>query len=80
VAQFVEVPLVRLNADTLRALLAEFASRDGTDYGEMEYTLEEKISQLKHQLETSQLCILYDADSEHWDILDHDAANTLLAE
>jgi len=77
-AQFVEVPLERLDTDTLQALLAEYASRDGTDYGELETPLEDKISQLKAQLESAQPRILYDADSEQWDILDHDTASSLL--
>ncbi len=77
-AQFVEVPLERLDTDTLQALLSEFASRDGTDYGEVETPLHDKIKQLKAQLESAQLRILYDTDSEQWDLLDHDTASSLL--
>ena len=32
-ANFLEIPPSRLEQDTLQALLEEFASRDGTDYG-----------------------------------------------
>ena len=39
-AEFVMVPPQRLQAEVLQALLEEFASRDGTDYGERECTLE----------------------------------------
>ncbi|MCB1699151.1 MAG: YheU family protein, partial [Halioglobus sp.] len=38
-ANFVAVPVERLQPDVLQALLEEFASRDGTDYGERELSL-----------------------------------------
>jgi len=79
-AQFVHVPLARLDADTLQALLGEFASRDGTDYGEQEFTLAQKISQLQHQLNAGQLMIVYDSDSHEWDLVDNDIAHVLLTE
>ena len=79
-AHFVEVPLARLDKSVLHALLEEFASRDGTDYGLQEYTLEQKASQLRGQLESSDLVILYDTDSEEWDLVERDLANDLLAD
>jgi len=69
-AQFAEVPIACLKAQTLQALLEEFASRDGTDYGEYEHSLEQKVGQLRKQLDSSELLILYDADSEEWDLVD----------
>ena len=49
-AQFVEVPLRRLDAAVLSAMLEEFATRDGTDYGLRELALEEKVDNLMRQL------------------------------
>jgi uncharacterized protein YheU (UPF0270 family) len=77
-AEFVLVPAQRLQADVLQALLEEYASRDGTDYGEREITLEEKVAQLLRQLRTDDLRILYDVDSEQWDILPRAQAEQLL--
>ena len=77
-AQFVEVPLERLDEQVLKALLEEFSSRDGTDYGARETTLEERVAQLSHSLKMSELAILYDADSEQWDLVDREHANLLL--
>jgi uncharacterized protein YheU (UPF0270 family) len=68
-AQFVQVPVSRLAADTLQSLLEEYASRDGTDYGERECSLAEKVDQLKLQLERDELVLVYDQDSEEWDLL-----------
>jgi len=79
-AQFVEVPVARLGDRVLQSLLGEFASRDGTDYGEHEYTLEQKIAQLHRQLQAGELMLLYDADCEEWDLLESDEARGLLAE
>lgn len=77
-AEFVLVPAQRLQADVLQALLEEYASRDGTDYGERERTLEEKVAQLLRQLHTNDLQILYDVDSEQWDLLPRVQAEQLL--
>jgi uncharacterized protein YheU (UPF0270 family) len=77
-AEFVLVPTQRLQAEVLQALLEEYASRDGTDYGERERTLEEKVAQLLHQLRTEELQILYDVDSEQWDLLPRAQAEQLL--
>lgn len=79
-AQFVEIPANRLQGDTLTALLEEFASRDGTDYGRRELSLEEKVAGLRRGLDNGVLKLVYDSDSEHWDLLDRDAARGLLQE
>lgn len=77
-ADFVVVPLQRLQPDVLQALLEEYASRDGTDYGEREIPLAEKVDQLRQQLQSEQLLLLYDADSEQWDLLPRAQAEVLL--
>ena len=77
-AGFVAVPLRRLQGDILQALLEEFVSRDGTDYGENEFTLEQKTTSLRMQLEKGELQILYDADSQQWDLVSAEQAATLL--
>jgi len=77
-AEFVLVPVERLQADILQALLEEYASRDGTDYGVRECTLEEKVAQLLRQLRAGELQILYDVDSEQWDLLSRARAELFL--
>jgi uncharacterized protein YheU (UPF0270 family) len=78
-AQFIQVPVERLSSDVLAALLEEFASRDGTDYGDYDLTLAAKVNKLRGQLGAGSLCLLYDADSEQWDLVSHDKAQELLA-
>lgn len=60
----VEVPYTDLSAEALQSLAEEFVSRDGTDYGEAEKSLEEKVALLIHQLETSRAKIYFDSESE----------------
>jgi len=79
-ADFLEIPPARLQPDVLQALLEEFASRDGTDYGENETSLQQKLSALQTQLSRGDIKLLYDASSEQWDILPKDEALLLLNE
>jgi len=78
-AQFIAVPPERLQPDVLQALLEDYASRDGTDYGERESTLAEKVARLQRQLRASELQILYEVDSEQWDLVPRDQAQLFLA-
>ena len=76
--QFIQVPMGRLAPDVRNALLEEYASRDGTDYGERELTLAEKVANLERQLADGELCILYEGDSEQWDLVPAEQAVALL--
>jgi len=76
--QFVEVPPRRLAADVLQALLEEFASRDGTDYGERELALAQKVASLRAQMDRGELLLVYEAEGEHWDLLPEVQARKLL--
>lgn len=78
-ADFVHVPLDRVPSATLAALLEEYVSRDGTDYGCYDISLEEKCGQLHSRVAVGDLQLLYDADSEHWDLVEKDRAHQLLA-
>jgi uncharacterized protein YheU (UPF0270 family) len=53
------VPWQQINTDTLHQLLEEFASRDGTDYGAYETSLEDKVSQLEIQLKQKRILVVY---------------------
>ena len=77
-AQFIQVPPQRLQKEVLQALLEEYASRDGTDYGEREVTLDSKVESLQRQIGSNELCIIYDADSEQWDLLPRAEAELLV--
>ena len=78
-SRFLDIPPARLEADVLQALLEEYASRDGTDYGARERSLEEKRASLEDQLARGDLKLLYDTRTEHWDLLPAVEAAPLLA-
>ena len=59
-----EVPYTRLTADVLRRIAEEFVTRDGTDYGAVEKTLDEKVAHVTRQLERGEAVIVFDAESE----------------
>jgi len=78
VAQLVDVPPSRVPEDSLRGLLEEFASRDGTDYGASETPLDERVRQLRRRLNAGEVALLFDVDSETWDLLPRDDARRML--
>ena len=60
----VEVPMESLEPGTLRRLAEEFVTRDGTDYGVRERSLEEKVAGLLREIETGRARIYYEAESQ----------------
>ena len=44
-------------------MIESFVLREGTDYGEREHTLEQKVAQVRAQLERGQARILFDPES-----------------
>ena len=60
----IEVPLDALSPAALRALVEEFVTRDGTDYGAVERGLEAKVAAVMRQLERGEVRIVFDPDSE----------------
>lgn len=68
-AELVLVPWQRLDTDQQRAMLEELASREGTDYGEQELPLARKVAQLERLLERRELALVYDLDSDSWELV-----------
>ena len=66
------VPWQNINTDTLNHLLEEFASRDGTDYGVYETSLEDKVVQLKVQLQQKRIVVVYSGLHESVNIVSAD--------
>jgi uncharacterized protein YheU (UPF0270 family) len=63
-AGVIEIPSQTLSADALAGIVQEFASRDGTDYGEFEFSLADKVSQVEAQLKSGHLSLLFDPVSQ----------------
>ena len=67
-----QIPYGSLAAETLQNLIEEFVSREGTDYGDKVYSLEQKVSHVKRQLEQKTAVIIYDPHSESCHIVNQD--------
>lgn len=57
-----------LSEEALRGVIESFILREGTDYGEYEYSLDQKISQVFRQLERGEAEIVYDLIDESCDL------------
>jgi uncharacterized protein len=59
-----EIPYTALSPEALHGLVESFVLREGTDYGEREFTHAQKVAQVVAQLERGEARILYDPQSE----------------
>lgn len=66
------VPHTELQPETLHALIEEFVSREGTDYGGPEYSLKQKVEQVVAQLEQGRVFIIYSELHESCSIVSKD--------
>lgn len=62
------IPYQELEAETLRAIIEEFISREGTDYGAHVYSLEQKVQQVRNQLERGDIVLNFDPETESCDL------------
>ena len=62
------IPWRELRPATLRAVIEEFVSRDGTDYGHEETSLEAKVEEVYRLLGNGKVGVVFDAESESCDI------------
>ncbi len=58
------MPHGALTPDALRGVIEEFVTREGTDYGERERELEEKVADVMRQLERGEVRIVIDSEAE----------------
>ncbi|MEL7291157.1 MAG: YheU family protein [Pseudomonadota bacterium] len=62
------VPWQQIDPDTLDNLIREFVLREGTDYGATEVSLQQKIEQIKAQLQSGEAVVVYSELHESVDI------------
>lgn len=63
------IPHRELSTDALRGVIESFVLREGTEYGERDYSLEEKVRHVTRQLERGEAQIVFDPSSESVDIV-----------
>jgi uncharacterized protein len=67
--QPIVIPHGELSAEALRGVLESFVLREGTDYGEREVSLDQKVAQVLRQLERGEAQIIFDAALQSVDIV-----------
>jgi uncharacterized protein len=63
------VPYTELSEGALRGVLESFVLREGTEYGERDFSLEQKVAHVIRQLRRGEAQIVFDPDSETIDIV-----------
>lgn len=72
------IPTEQLDTAVFDAVLEEYISREGTDYGDYEYSLAEKREQLRQQIKAGKICLCYDPVSQSCTLLTKEQALALL--
>lgn len=64
-----EIPYKELSPKALSGVIESFVLREGTDYGENEFSLEEKVAQVVQQLERGEIRLYFDPEAETCNLL-----------
>jgi uncharacterized protein YheU (UPF0270 family) len=54
---------------SVSGLVEEFVSRDGTGYGRLEKTLDEKLGAVLRQREVGEVCIVFDRNEDRTNLV-----------
>ncbi len=60
----IRVPWQELSRDALQGVIESFVLREGTDYGDHELSLDQKVGRVMRQLERGDATILFDPQTE----------------
>ncbi|MFT2110292.1 YheU family protein [Marinomonas sp. 2405UD68-3] len=66
------IPHDSLESETLQSILEDVVTRDGTDYGSYDLTVEQKVAKAQALLKSKHAFLLFDTDSETIKILSKD--------
>ena len=58
------IPHSELTPEALRGVIESFVLREGTDYGEREFSLEQKVNHVLGQLQCGEAQVLFDPQTE----------------
>jgi uncharacterized protein YheU (UPF0270 family) len=63
------IPFEQLSSEALQGLIEEFITREGTDYGIEEVSLNTKVEQVKHLLTRREVVVVFDFATESASLL-----------
>jgi uncharacterized protein len=64
----VVIPHTELSPEALRGVIESFVLREGTDYGERDFSLAQKVAHVIRQLERGEARVMFDPNTESVDI------------
>ncbi len=67
------IPHQSLASDTLRNLIEEFVTRNGTDYGDYDLTMDDKVQSVQQRLNAGEIVILFIESSQSVNIVEKQA-------
>ena len=73
-ARGLAIPADQLSAEALQGLIEEFITREGTDYGEVEVPLAQKVMQVRAQLQRGEAVIVFDLAAESCTLMPREQA------
>jgi len=65
------IPYQQLDEITLNNLIEQYILREGTDYGEVEFSLQEKTQQILKQIQNQDIHIIYSELEESVTLISH---------
>jgi uncharacterized protein len=65
----IAIPHTELSPEALAGVVESFVLREGTDYGDREYSLSEKVAHVMRQLQRGEAQIIFDPNTETVDIV-----------
>ncbi|QTA86764.1 UPF0270 [Desulfonema magnum] len=68
-SNLVIIPYDQLTPEALQGLIEEFVTREGTEYGDRTFSLEEKVAQVRSQLKSGKALITYDERNQTCNIV-----------
>lgn len=66
----IEVPYQQISASALQGLLEEFITREGTNYGEVEVSIDEQLNRAMLRLKCKEIKIMFYPDTQHCQLLE----------
>jgi uncharacterized protein YheU (UPF0270 family) len=70
--EYTPIPFDQLSKDALIGVIEEFINREGTDYGHMEFSFEQKCEQVLSQIRKGNAQIVFDHQSQTVSIMNRD--------